>query len=610
MARAFSSGRRKKRRAKRGGFLSLPISPMTVAMSAFRLQLRDDVRNGPVDVPGPEDEDDVAGDEDGLEKGPDSLQVRLEVDLLMAELADLLVQCLPGHSGNGVFAGGVDLRQHEHVGLVEGRGEDRHELRQAGVAMRLENSDDAAIPAPFGRLERGLDLGRVVGIILDDHDVVDDLAQLEAAPGPGVALESLEDGVRRDVEVEAHGGRGHGVEDVVNPRHLELQRPQILPPGVKDRRAAELVEGEIAGGQVGLGREAIGDDPPLDLRDDALEIGIVEAEDDRAIERDLVGEVDEGRLEVVDALVLVEVLLVDVRQDGDEGGEVEERAVALVGLGDDEVPGSELGVGPDRVQAAADDDRRVEAAGLEDERGHGRRRRLAMGAGHGNAVLHPHELGQHLGPGDDRDQALPGLDDFDVVLADGRRDDDDVGVLEVLGPVADGDLRAEAHEPACGVVLLEIGAGNLVAEVEQDLGDAVHAGPADADHVDVVELAVAFLGQAGISLGERFIRERQSAAIRPAGSSTCSRATFRSMASSSAGWSRKPRIRAASAPAVDSASGMTTAPPTDSSSRAFRVWWSSAAPAKGTRIEALRAAMSSASVVAPARQRTRSARPK
>src|SRR4030042_60180 len=52
-------------------------------------------------------------------------------------------------------------------------------------------------------------------------------------------------------------------------------------------------------------------------------------------------------------------------------------------------------------------------------------------------------------------------------------------------------------------------------------------------------------------------------------------------------------MRAARASAVASASGTRTAPPTASSSRAFPVWWSSEAPAKGTRMAALRAAMSS-----------------
>ena len=99
--------------------------------------------------------------------------------------------------------------------------------------MGLEDGHDPARPAPLGRLERGLDLGRVVGVVLDDHDVVDDLAQLEAAARPGVALEGLEDRPGRDVEVEADGGRGHGVEDVVHPRDLELQRARAACPWAK-----------------------------------------------------------------------------------------------------------------------------------------------------------------------------------------------------------------------------------------------------------------------------------------------------------------------------------------------------------------------------------------
>ena len=177
------------------------------------------------------------------------LQVGLEVDLLVAELADLLVEGPPGDAGDGVLARRVDLRQHEHVGLVEGGRKGGHELRQARVAVGLEDGHDAARPAALGRLERGLDLGRVVGVVLDDHDVVDDLAQLEAAARPGIALQRLEDRLRRDIEVDADGGRGHGVEDVVHPRDVELHRAQRLALIKDDRGASEIVESEVPGGK-------------------------------------------------------------------------------------------------------------------------------------------------------------------------------------------------------------------------------------------------------------------------------------------------------------------------------------------------------------------------
>jgi hypothetical protein len=83
----------------------------------------------------------------------------------MAEPADLLVEGLPRGPGDGVLAGRVDLRQDEDVGLVERRGELRHQLGQAGIAVGLEDGHDAAVEAPLRGLERRLDLGRVVGVV-------------------------------------------------------------------------------------------------------------------------------------------------------------------------------------------------------------------------------------------------------------------------------------------------------------------------------------------------------------------------------------------------------------------------------------------------------------
>ena len=189
------------------------------------------------------------------------------------------------------------------------------------------------------------------------------------------------------------------------PGTWSFSRAELAALVEDGRRAREPLEAHVPGEDVGLGREAVGDEPPLELGDDALQVRVVEAEDDRAVERDLVGEADERLLDLLDVRIVVEVLGVDVGQDGDERGEEEERPVALVGFGDEEIPGSELGVGPEGVQPAADDDGRVEAGLVEEDGDHRRRRRLAVRAGHGDAVFHPHELGEHLRPGDDGDLA-------------------------------------------------------------------------------------------------------------------------------------------------------------------------------------------------------------
>src|SRR5512136_1858579 len=106
MARAFSPGRRDRRRAKRGGFLSRPSSPIKVAMSASSLQSGDDIGNGPVDVPGSQNENDVAGNEDRPQESPDLFEIGLEVHLLVTELADLLVEGPSGDPRDGILSRG------------------------------------------------------------------------------------------------------------------------------------------------------------------------------------------------------------------------------------------------------------------------------------------------------------------------------------------------------------------------------------------------------------------------------------------------------------------------------------------------------------------------
>ena len=120
--------------------------------------------------------------------------------------------------GIGRLAGRIDLGQDEDVRLVEGRGELVHEMGEPRVAVGLEDGDQAPRPAALGGVERRLDLGRMMAVVLDDHDVPDRGLELEAPARPVVGGQGLEDEGGRDVEVEADGHRGQGVGDHVHPR--------------------------------------------------------------------------------------------------------------------------------------------------------------------------------------------------------------------------------------------------------------------------------------------------------------------------------------------------------------------------------------------------------
>jgi hypothetical protein len=160
------------------------------------------------------------------------------------------------------------------------------------------------------------------------------------------------------------------------------------------------------------------------------------------------------------------MLGVDRRDHGDRRRELEEGAVGLVGLGHEELALPEPRVGAEGADASPDDDRRVVAAFREHGADHGRRRRLAVRAGHGDGVLEPHQLGQHLRPGDGRNLALPGRLHFGVVAADGRRVHDDVRALDVVGGVPDENFCAELLEPFDRLAATGVRAADAIAEVQ------------------------------------------------------------------------------------------------------------------------------------------------
>ena len=134
-----------------------------------------------------------------------------------------------------------------------------------------------------------------------------------------------------------------------------------------------------------------------------LHVRVIEAEHREAVERDLLDELDERVLELLVRAVVVEVLGVDVRDDGDRRREPQERAVALVGLGDEQVARAEARVRAERRHAPPTTTVGSKPGGAQHGRDERRRRRLAVRAGDGDAVLHAHQLGEHLGARDDRD---------------------------------------------------------------------------------------------------------------------------------------------------------------------------------------------------------------
>ena len=135
---------------------------------------------------------------------------------------------------------------------------------------------------------------------------------------------------------------------------------------------------------------------------------MVDAQHREPVEGHVLDELDERVLDPVEAAVMLEMLGIDVGDDRDRAVEPQEAAVALVGLDHPPVALAEPGVGAVAVDDAAVDHGRVEPAAVEQRRDHRGRRRLAVGAGDRDGLLHPHQLGEHFGAADARQAALGG----------------------------------------------------------------------------------------------------------------------------------------------------------------------------------------------------------
>ena len=196
-----------------------------------------------------------------------------------------------------------------------------------------------------------------------------------------------------------------------------------------------------------------------------LHHGMIDAHHGKAVERHVLDEIAERVLHRLERPEVIEMLGIDIGDDGDIGRQLQERAVALVGLHHHPVAGAQPRIGAVGVDDAAIDHGRIEIAGIEQGRDHRGRRGLAVGAGDRDAAFQPHQFGQHFGAAHHRDALGARRHQFRIVALDRGRDHDHVGAVDVLGLVADRDLDALVAQPRDIAALGGVRALHGVAEI-------------------------------------------------------------------------------------------------------------------------------------------------
>src|SRR5262249_1272771 len=168
--------------------------------------------------------------------------------------------------------------------------------------------------------------------------------------------------------------------------------------------------------------------------------------------------------------------------------ELQKGPVALVGFRYQILRLAEAGVRPQGVHPSADDYSGIKAPGGEDGRDHGSRSGLAVPTSDGNAALQAHEPAQHLSTWDHWYMQAAGFSHFGVVDGYRRTGDHYVRSGDVRGSMAIVDRGAQRCQPLGDGRGLHIGAGDLVAKIQQDFGNPTHPDSADADEVDTLDL--------------------------------------------------------------------------------------------------------------------------
>ena len=329
-----------------------------------------------------------------------------------------------------------------------------------------------------------------MAVVIDNADTPGDAGCGEPPPDAAESRKTAADVVFTDSQFAGDRDGREGVQHVVVSCHGQVQAGPfqggaLMGPDDDVEPTAVRSHLDMLGPDLGLGIHAIGHQVPvLDPGDHGLDLRVIRADGCEAIEGNALDEFLEGPPDGVEGAVVIEVLGVDIGDDGAGGPQPQEGAIRLVGLHDHPVPLPHLGVGTIGIDDPAVDHGGIQAAGVQQGSDHGGGGGFPVGPADRHRELQAHELCQHLGAADQGQAAAAGLDQLGVIGLDRRRIDHGGGGPQIAGLLADEDAGTQLFKA------LGIGAGagvralHRIADPQHDLGDAAHADPADPDEVD------------------------------------------------------------------------------------------------------------------------------
>ena len=178
------------------------------------------------------------------------------------------------------------------------------------------------------------------------------------------------------------------------------------------------------------------------------------------------------------------MVIVDVQNDANRAGQMQERFVVLAGFDNNALPAASLAVTADERQFAADNGRRVLASQFQHGGDHAGGGGFAVGAGYADALrMAAADITQQYAALHSLDAARTGGLQLGVVVMDGGAVHDQLCAAHIGSIVADKDPHAQRTLGLGVFRFLHVRAGDRVALAVQDLDQRIRAGTAAADEM-------------------------------------------------------------------------------------------------------------------------------
>ena len=351
--------------------------------------------------------------------------------------------------------------------------------------MGLEHQDAALIVQPFHRVQQGLQLAGMVGIIVIHIGAVVFALELEAAAGAVEACQTVLHRVGPHAQADGGGGGGQGVLHIVQSGHMQGHIGEALPLEHNVKMGVGAQKLNVFRVDIRLPAQTKSHDLAGDALNGGHGAGIVQIGHHIAVLRGAQGKLPEGVLHILQVLEKVQMVGLHVQNHRHGGVKGQEGIVILTGLHDDGVAVAHPVPGVQQGQGAADHDGGVLIRGHHDVGAHGGGGGFAVGAGNaqGIAVV----LGDGapgLGPFKDRDAQRMGTDNLRVIVMDGGRAHHEFNFLgNIFCLVADGHRDALLRQTHDVLVPVHIRAADCNAHTPKHIRQGGHGNAADTDQV-------------------------------------------------------------------------------------------------------------------------------